>query len=149
MPQDYQIGFLGCKIVGWVGVFFFLFCTIAAWLDGEQVASLCFIPFVGLSSVVLLMSRLKITTDSISTFSPFSEFRMEWYEIDRIEVSPQNAFVLHGLGRKRLVIPSTQFWSGSQKDSGLDYFIAEIERRQIEVTKNYWAEFKINKNVKR
>ncbi len=147
--KEYSVGMLPYKIVAWLSIAFFLFAAVMSWKAGQKSVTPFFLLFVGLGVFILsTVSHIKFTNDVVSVFSPFSEYRLKWEEIERVEYGTQGTLVLHASPKKRLVIPPSSMWSGSQKAEAYMYMIKIIESYSVDIALSNLADYKTQKNVK-
>lgn len=147
--KELRAGLLVYKIIAWVCIVFFLFCAVMAWRAGQGYVSPLFLLFVFLGLFLLFMaSSIKSTPEYISVLSPFSEYRIYWDEIEWVEEGNQGTLVVHGKGEKRLVIPSSKYWSGPQKYNMFEFMNSQLENLEIAIISSTSADYKVHKNVK-
>lgn len=147
--KEYSVGMLPYKIVAWLSIAFFLFAAVMSWTAGQKSVTPFFLLFVGLGVFILAtVSHIKFTNEAISVFSPFSEYRMKWKEIERVEYGTQGTLVLHANPKKRLVIPPDSMWSGPEKAEAYLYMIKIIESYSVDIVSSNTADYKTQRNVK-
>lgn len=135
----------------------------------QKGASLIFIFFVCIGVLMLsIASRMKLTSEAISIFSPFAEYRIKWNEIILVEFAPEGRavgygpregnivgdgsregnIVFHGVEKQRLFVPSSTVWSGLQKNEAHKFMKEQIKYLGIKVEISSLADFKIHNNVR-
>jgi hypothetical protein len=140
---------LSLKVIAWACIVFFMFCAVMAWKAGQGNVAPVFLFFVVLGLLLLATaSHLKLTEEAVSVYSPFSEYRLEWHEIDWIEIGTQGTLVLHGKGGERLIMPPVSFWSGEQKPRAYEFMEDKIDALDVVVVPSNTADYKIHKKVK-
>lgn len=147
--KELNAGLLVYKIIAWVCIIFFLFCAVMAWRAGQGYVSPLFLLFVCLGLFLLVTaSSIKATPEYISVLSPFAEYRMYWDEVEWLEEGSQGTLVVHGKGEKRLVLPSTAYWSGPQKSEMFEFIDSQLEKLETAIISSIAADYKMHKNVK-
>lgn len=146
--STYTIGLLGYKIIAWIGIVFFLFCAVMSWFSGQGNISPFFLIFVAISITMLLIaSKIEISSEAITVFSLYAAYKINWDEINRIELGHQGTFVFSG-HNKRLVVPAGTWWTGKKKKEAYDYMLNEIEIREFTIKDSFASDYKIHKNTK-
>ena len=145
----YNINLLPYKIVAWICLLFFLFCTVMAWMAGQFYAAFGLFLFTSLGAIMLVLaSRFYVSDEGISVFSSFAEYRLRWDEVVRAELGGQGTLVFYGGGDKRLMVPPFSYWSGADKHQALEFISQRLDDLGIELVSSYLADFKVHKNVR-
>ena len=138
------------KHIVWLDFAVFGLFTILSWRDGARGASLVFIFFIGLGIFLLLfLGPLEMNDKFIRHTVPLGCWQMDWDEVEKIEVAPKEGgdMVLHGKD-KRMAIPGTTLWSGKEKERMIEFFNAEVKKREIKTERTKRAAFQMSKNTK-
>ena|GEM_PF-6679859 len=137
------------KPVGWFGTAFFLFSALFAahtrqWVPAIGLAVLALAPAL---VVNLAYGRFRIDETGIEVVSARGRrSRISWDEVRSVECGRQGNFVLHGEG-KRLVLLPAGYWSGPYAARAHRRLVVEVERRDLAIEETWVGDYKWNKNV--
>jgi hypothetical protein len=135
------------KIQSWFGIFFFTAMVLAATFAHQYTAAAQLFFFVLLSSSILLFTGSVIaSSDVLAHIIPLGHFEIPWQEVERVEFGQVN-FVFFA-GKKRLIIPNYEYWSGKEKDELLAFINERLEDRQIEVKYSLRADYLFPKHTR-
>ncbi len=137
------------RVIGWVGIIFFLFCTIGAWRAGAQKPALIFLGFVGLSVFLLLFcGTLEMNSEIIIFHKPLKRFQMRWDEVTRIELDRMGSTMVFWGENKRLVGMGPYYWQGADRKDMLLLVATQIDKLGITVQQSEKAMFRRSKNTR-
>lgn len=129
------------RIVGWIGVIFFLFIAIVSRQS-------LFLLFVFFGAYLIVPGWIIADSKTISRKHFFIHHQMRWDEIKSVEINEsQNRIVFRNQDRI-LAIPGSAAWSGLAKNDLYEFIVAQLDNRQIEVEKTWRAGFRRSKNVR-
>src|SRR5215207_4247559 len=134
-----------CKVVGWVGVAFFLFCGVAASRAGAQGASLLFFGFV-LGSVYLILSSgsMQMDSDYIRYHLPLRSYEIKWSEVKYMEIDSGGGNMVLVGENKRLAMVGPYLWSDKNKRRTLWFMGEQMEKHGIEIRPTWKAMFRLS-----
>jgi hypothetical protein len=143
-----KVGLLSYKLIAWVDIIFFLGCSVGAYLAGQYGPSTFFWVFI-LMGVYMLMSSgmFELDEDGVSHKNVVGQYRMLWREVQRIEMGTQGSLVLHGEGKRFVLVPAS-FWSGPDKVEAFTLLDRKVKELAITPYPSNVADYKVHKNVK-
>ena len=135
------------QAVGWGCGALFSFCAIMSWLSGQGNVSPCFIPFILLSGLILLLTGpIRASPETLGIITPLGQFEMAWHEVERIEHG-QSSIVFFS-GERRISIPTPNWWAGPDKQKLLTAIDLVVREREIEIKQTFRADFLFPKRTK-
>jgi hypothetical protein len=137
------------RVVGWVSIIFFLFCTIGTWRAGLGKGILVFILFAGLGVYLLLScGTLEMDSKSILYRTPWARYQIRWEEVIRIELDKKGSSIVFWGENKRLVALGPYHWQGADRTDMFLLVAAQIDKLGIEMQQSEKAMFRLSKNTK-
>lgn len=147
-PPALKVGLLSYKILAWVGMIFFLGCSLGAFLARQYGASALFWVFILVSFYMLLSAgTFEFDEDGVSQRNLTGHYRMAWRDIQRIELGTQGSLVLHGES-KRFVLAAPSVWSGPEKPQAFELLCRKFNELGVTPYPSNVADYKSHKNVK-
>jgi len=148
MPS-YHVEMRSYRLVGWVCLVFFTFCTVAAFLSGHYWPALGLAVFAVLGLYIVLgAGSFDIDGDRITHRSWFGTWQILWDEINHAEVGETDGtLVLTGID-KRFVLSPPGWWSGPAKEEALRFVVKQLEARRLSPQPSRSAAYKIMKNTR-
>jgi|GEM_PF-1311235 len=137
------------KVVGWVGIAFFMICTLGSWSAGAGRTSLIFLGFVVLGSYLILNSgSMQVDSDSIRYYLPFRSYQIKWNEVRYIEVDSQVGSMVFVGENKQLAVNGPMAWTGKDKFEIGSFISAQQDKYNIEVRVTEKAPFRLSRNTR-
>jgi hypothetical protein len=147
--EDLIIKHTSSKVVGWVCVAFSIFCSAGALYAGDHRSSLFLLGFVALGGFIILSSgSMQMDSDSIRYYLPLRSYRLEWNEVQSIEIDSQGGSMVFVGENKRLAVNGPTLWTGKAKFDMSRLIAAQIDRYGIEIRPTEKAMFRFSKNTK-
>jgi len=135
--------------LGWGAIILMSIAVVFSYLEGEIIASLLFIPFVGLGVLLLLIKgKTYINSSSIIREHMFRKYKIDWKEVKLIEMTPRGDGLVFIGNNKQLSIPGPMYWSTKTDESAQELFYAQVDYNNIEIKETPKANFRFNKNTK-
>ena len=138
-----------CKVVGWLGVAFFLFCGVAASRAGDGGASLLafvlLLPgvYLGLSS-----GSMQVDSDSVRYHLPLRSYQIKWNEVQYMEIDITGSNMVLVGENKRLAMIGPYLWSNKNKRRMLGFMADQVDKYGIQIRVTQKAMFRFSKNTK-
>ncbi len=129
------------RIVGWIGVVFFLFIAIVS-------RESFFLLFVFVGAYLIVPGWIIADSKTISRKHFFIHHQMRWDEIKSVEVDESQSHIVFRNQERILAIPGSASWSGSAKNDLYEFIEAQLDDHQIEVKRTWRAGFRRSKNVR-
>ena len=143
------------RIVGWLGLLFFVPLLFIPWTENAGVAIGIISFFILLCVICLIESNgtLEITPEIIIEHKLYGRYGIRWDEIETIRYCDVGdwvtfeSMVLEG-NHKRLTIPGPGDWGGAGAAESRQWFYEEVRRRGLEIKKTWSAAYKFSKNAR-
>jgi hypothetical protein len=137
------------KVVGWLGVAFFLFCGVAASRAGDGGTSLWFFVLL-LPGVYLILSSgsMQVDSDSVRYHLPLRSYQIRWNEVQYMEIDKTGSKMVLGGGNKRLAMIGPYLWSNKNKNRMLQFIGEQVDKYGIQIRPTEKAMFRLSKNTK-
>ena len=137
------------RVIGWVCMIFFLFCTVGAWRAGAQKPALFFLLFVGLGVFLLLFSgTLEMNSEIIIFRRPLKRYQMRWDEVTRLELDRIGSNIVFWGENKRLVGMGPYYWQGADSKDMMLLVATQIDKLGLTVQQSEKAMFRRSKNTR-
>ena len=137
------------RVIGWIGISFFLFCTIGSWRAGAGKVVWLFVLFVGLGVYLLLESgTLEMNSEIITYRTPLARHRIRWDEVTRIELDRMGSTMVFWGENKRLVALGPYYWQGPDRTDMLLLVAAQMDKLGISYQQSERAMFRRSKNTR-
>ena len=141
----------GVKVIGWIGIAFFLFCAVASYLAGQEEVSPFFLCFVAMGIYLILATgQLSMNSEEIIYMTPLAKYQMKWGEVEAVEMDlKRGSLVFYSDNRNKcLAVLGPHYWSGDEKYAMSRFLSKEMEKHQIKPKVTAKAAFKMSKNSK-
>lgn len=149
MTRSLTINHTYYKVVGWVGLAFFMICTLGSLNAGAGRTSLIFLGFVAISIYLVLNSgSMQVDCDSIKYYLPFRSYQIKWNEVQYIEVDNHVGSMVFVGENKQLAVNGPMAWIGKDKFEMGKLISEQMDRNHIEVRVTEKAMFRLSKNTK-
>jgi hypothetical protein len=148
-PETYEVSLASYKIVGWLSIVFFTFCSIASFMARQYSPIVAFGFFVALGIYTIVgAGKFVFSQEGVTHRTTFRTYRIHWKEVKGIEIgTADGTFVLHG-ENKRFVVAPPSAWSGPQRVNAYSFFATKLQDSGIIPYTSRVAAYKIHKNVR-
>ena len=137
------------RVIAWIGIGFFLFCTIGSWRAGAGKVVWVFVFFVGLGVFLLLLSgTLEMNSETIIYRTPLARHQIRWEEVTRVELDKIGSTMVFWGENKRLVALGPYYWQGPDRTDVFLLVAAQIDKLGLNVEQSERAMFRRSKNTK-
>ncbi|MGH9882397.1 MAG: hypothetical protein ACRD6N_13250 [Pyrinomonadaceae bacterium] len=137
------------KIVGWLGVAFFLFCGVSAWLAGARWPAAFFLGFVAVGIYLILSAgSMEMDSQGIKYHLPLASYEIRWSDVKSIEIDPQGGNIVFIGEGKRLAALGPVMWSGKDKLEMRRLIGAQMKKGGIEMKTTGKAMLRLSKNTR-
>lgn len=137
------------KVWGWIGLVFFIVCSVGAWNAGARGPTLVFLAFVALAVFLLLNSgSMQVDSDSIRYYLPFRSYQIKWNEVQYIEIDGQGGNMVFVGENKKLAVNGPKLWSGKDKPDTMRLIGIQVDKYGIPIRTTEKAMFRLSKNTK-
>jgi hypothetical protein len=135
------------KAIGWVAIILFSWFAVLALMSKESGACIVFVLFILLALPTLLFAGpIDITDGKLGIATTFGRFELSLQEILSIEQG--SAYWVFVAAKRRLSIPASFMWTGSDKTAILSALDALIQEKKIEMKSTMRADYLFSKNTK-
>ena len=137
------------RVIAWIGISFFLFCTVGSWRAGAGKVVWLFVLFVGLGVFLLLLSgTLEMNSEIIIYRTPLARHRIRWDEVTRIELDRIGSTMVFWGENKRLVALGPYYWQGPDQKDMMLLVATQMDKLGISLQQSEKAMFRRSKNTK-
>jgi|SRR6185503_16408258 len=137
------------RVIAWVCIIFFLFCTIASWRAGAGKVVWLFVVFVGLGTYLLLASgRFEMNSETIIYRTFRARYQIRWDEVTRIELDKIGSTIVFWGENKRLVALGPYYWQGPDRRDMMLLVATQMDKLGISLHQSEKAMFRRSKNTK-
>ncbi len=139
------------SIIGWLGLVFVWTIGVLAWCEGDSLVGGLLILFGVLESYLIYAGNavIHIGPETVGLVMPgWPAYGLRWDEVQRVEADHgDQQFVLHAAG-KRMTLPGTSFWRGTDQEAGEVAFFGHLEQRSIPFKRRTRAYFALSKGAR-
>jgi len=150
LTKIFRIKHTFIKIVGWINILFCAFFAVMSWRAGATPGvSFIFVFFITLGVYLVLASGdMEADSESIRLNLSLAKYRINWSDIEYIEVDQQYGNMAFFGNGKVLNIIGPAGWSGNEKQEMINFIFHRIDELGIEVRQTQKAMFRLSKNTK-
>jgi hypothetical protein len=91
----------------------------------------------------LLMERITLDSQGLTSWLPFGKQHIAWDEIEKVRMGTTGQTVVIEGMEGRMVISGLRHWHGEQAGMARKYFLQQIETRNITPDLDRWVELRI------
>lgn len=137
------------RVIGWICILFFVFCTIGAWRAGAQKPAVIFLVFVGLGVFLVLFSgTLEMNSEIIIFHTYLKRYQIRWDEVTHLELDRVGSNIVFWGENKRLVGMGPYYWQGADRKDMLLLVATQIDKLGLVVQQSEKAMFRRSKNTR-